>query len=143
MLSIAILMISYPCIYKCSHKFWFQSPSHHYQYYLQVFETVSWHKLQCCYSAKALQNWVGARGVIYFCKVDHSKISRKFSRKWLGLNNLCKILQHYVNKKIYFRNGLWKVSSNTWLGIMFIISLFSKYVLAIVDIIYNQSLCPK
>ena len=33
------------------------------------------------------------RGQIYFCKVNHSKIFRNFSRNWVGLNNLCDILQ--------------------------------------------------
>ena len=42
-----------------SHKFWDQSPSPHYQCCLQVSETVSWHKLRCCYSANILQHWVG------------------------------------------------------------------------------------
>ena len=76
-----------------SHKFWDQSPSPHYQCFLQVSETVSWHKLRCCYSTNILQHWVGGRGLIYFCKVDYSRISRNFSRNWVGLNNLCEILQ--------------------------------------------------
>ena len=45
------------------------------------------------YSANILQHWVGASGQIYFCKVDHSNIFINFSRNWLGLNNLCEILQ--------------------------------------------------
>ena len=48
---------------------------------------------QCRYSANILQHWVGGRGLIYFCKVDHSRIFINFSRNWLGLNNLCEILQ--------------------------------------------------
>ena len=79
-------------LYNTSHKFWDQSPSPHYQCCLQVSETVSWHKLRCCYSANILQHWVGGRGLIYFCKVDHSRIFMNFSRNWLGLNNLCEIL---------------------------------------------------
>ena len=75
-----------------SHKFWDQSPSPHYQCCLQVSETVSWHKFRCRYSANILQHWVGGRGLIYFCKVDHSRIFLNFSRNWLGLNNLCEIL---------------------------------------------------
>ena len=76
-----------------SHKFWDQTPCLHYQCCLQVSKTVSWHKLWCCYPANILQHWVGRRGLIYFCKVNHSRISGIFSRNWLGLNNLCEILQ--------------------------------------------------
>ena len=75
-----------------SHKFWDQSPSPHYQCYLQVSEAVSWHKLQSCYSCNMLQHWVEGRCLIYFCKVDHSRIFINFFRSWLGLNNLCEIL---------------------------------------------------
>ena len=78
--------------YNTSHKFWAQSPFPHYQSCLQVSETVSWDKLWYSYSANILQHWVGGRGLIYFCKVDHSRISRNFSRTWVGLNNLCEIL---------------------------------------------------
>ena len=38
-----------------SYKFWDQFPSQHYQYCLEVSETVSWHKLWCCYSSNILQ----------------------------------------------------------------------------------------
>ena len=76
-----------------SHKFWDKSPSPHYQCCLQVSETVSWHKLQSCYSSNMLQHWVGGRDLIYFCKGDHSRIFMNFSRNWLGLNNLCEILK--------------------------------------------------
>ena len=38
------------------------------------------------------------RGLIYFCKVDHSRISINFSRNWLGLNNLCEILSKNLRK---------------------------------------------
>ena len=79
-------------IYNTSHKFWGQSPFPHYQCCLQLSETVSWHKLCCCYSANLLQHWVGGRGLIYFSKVDYSRISRIFSTNWVGLNNLCEIL---------------------------------------------------
>ena len=44
--------------------------------------------------------------------------------------------------KNYFENGLWKVSPNIWLKIIFIILLFSKNVFASANIIYHQSLCP-
>ena len=52
------------------------------------FLTQVWYR----YSANILQHWVGGRGLIYFCKVDHSRIFINFSRNWLGLNNLCEIL---------------------------------------------------
>ena len=78
--------------YNTSDKFWVQSPSPHSQCCLQVSETVSWHKLRCCYSANMLQDWVGGRGLIYFWKVDHSRIFIHFSRNWLGASNLCEIL---------------------------------------------------
>ena len=81
-----------------SHKFWDQSPSPHYQCCLQVSETVSWHKLRCRYSAIILQHWVGGRGLIYFCKEDHSRISINFSRNWLVVNNLCEILSQNLRK---------------------------------------------
>ena len=35
---------------------------------LQVSETVSWHKLRCCYSTNMLQHWVGGRGMIISAK---------------------------------------------------------------------------
>ena len=54
-----------------SHKFWDQSPSPK-KSDLQVSETVSLHRLWCCYSANILQHWVGSRGLICFCKVEHS-----------------------------------------------------------------------
>ena len=54
--------------------------------------TVSWHKLRSCYSSNMLQHWVGGKDLIYFYKVDHSRISINFSWNWLGLNNLCEIL---------------------------------------------------
>ena len=79
-------------IFNTSHKFWDQSPSPHYQRCLQVSETVCWHKLRCCYSTNMLQHWAGGRDLIYFCEVDHSRISINVSRNWLGLNNLCEIL---------------------------------------------------
>ena len=75
-----------------SHKFWDISPSPHYQCCLQISETVSWHKLRRCYFSSMLQHWAGERDLIYFWKVDHSRIFLNFSRNWLGLNNLCEIL---------------------------------------------------
>ena len=86
------------CIRNTSHKFWDQSPFPHYQCCLQISETVSWHKLWCCYSANILQHWVGGRDLIYFCKVGHFRISRIFSRKWVGLNDLCEILSQNLRK---------------------------------------------
>ena len=81
-----------------SNKFWDQYPSRHYQCCLQVSETVFWHKLQCCYSANILQHWIGGRGLIYFCKVGHSRTFTKFARNWLYLNNLCDILPQNLRK---------------------------------------------
>ena len=62
----------------------------HYHCCLKLSEIVSWHKLRY-YSVNMLQHWVGERGLIYFYKMDHSRISKDFSRNWLGLNNLCEI----------------------------------------------------
>ena len=45
--------------------------------------------------------FVGGRGLIYLCKVDHSRIFIHFSRNWLGLNNLCEILQVQINSDHY------------------------------------------
>ena len=82
------LYFSFNFLDNTSHKFWDQSPSPHYQCCLQVSETVSWHQFRCCYSANILQHWVGRKGLIYFCKVYHFRISRNFSRgselvKWV------------------------------------------------------------
>ena len=90
--------------YNTSQKLWEQSPFPNYQCPLQVSETVCWHKLRCCYSTKMLQHWVGERGLIYFGKVDHSRISRKFCRCWLGFNNLCEILSQNL-RKVDKQNG--------------------------------------
>ena len=75
-----------------SQKFWHQSPSPHDRYSLQVSDRVSQHKLWCRYSANMLRHWVGVRGLIYFCKVDHSRIFINISRNWLSLHNWCAIL---------------------------------------------------
>ena len=48
---------------------------------LQVSEAVSWHKLRCCYSANILQHWVRGKSLVYFCKVDHSRIFQKFCQE--------------------------------------------------------------
>ena len=74
------------------HKFWDQSSSPHHECCLQVSETVSWHKLRCCYCSNMLQHWIWGDGLIYFWKVDHFRISINFSRNWLGISYLCKIL---------------------------------------------------
>ena len=74
------LLFSFIFLDNTLHKFWDESPSPHDQCCLQVFGTVSWHKLRCCYSANMPQHWVGERRLIYFCKVDHSRISINFSR---------------------------------------------------------------
>ena len=67
-------------------------PLPHYQCCLQVFKTVSRRKLPCCHSSNMLQHLVEGRGLIYFCKVEQSRISRNFFRNWFGLKNLCEIL---------------------------------------------------
>ena len=102
-----------------SHIFWDQSPYHHYQCCLQVSETVFWHKLGFCqYNvvckylrqflgtslgvANILQHWVEERGLIYFCKVDHSRISRNVSRNWVGFNNFCEILRMFFLRKQFW-----------------------------------------
>ena len=55
-------------------------------------------------------------------------------------NDLYTFIQFFVNKTIfYFENGLWKISTNIELKTMFIISLFSKNLLASVDTICNQN----
>ena len=41
-------------------------------------ETVSRHKRWCYCIFNLLQHWVEERGLIYFCKVDHSRITRNF-----------------------------------------------------------------
>ena len=74
----------------------------HYQRCLQVSETVPWHKLRGCYSVNILQRWVRWRGLIYFWKMDHSRISRSFSRNWLGLNNFVRYGRNYDRLLHYF-----------------------------------------
>ena len=37
-------------------------------------------------------------GLIYSCKVDHSRIFRNFSRNWLGIHNLYGILSQNLRK---------------------------------------------
>ena len=80
-----------------------KSPSPHYQCFSQVSETVCRQNLRCFYSVNMLQHWVGGRGLICFCKVDHCRISGKLSRNWLGLNNLCEVLEVPMRR---FTNGL-------------------------------------
>ena len=53
-------------------------PHPNYLCCLQVSETASWHKLQCCYSSNMLQHCVGRRDLIYLCKVDHSRTCINF-----------------------------------------------------------------
>ena len=86
----------------------------HYQCYLQVSETVSCYRLRCCYSANILQHWV--RGdLIYFCKVDHSKISKIFSSNWVVLSTSCEILQVFFPTNLLlirpslkiFQDAIW------------------------------------
>ena len=47
--------------------------------------------------AAALSN---GGGLIFFCKNDHSRISRFFSGNWFGLNNLCEILSWNLMKLV-------------------------------------------
>ena len=101
---------------KTSEKFWGQSPSPHDQCSLQVSETVSRHKLCCRYSAKMLQHWVGATGLIYFCKVDHCRIFLNSTRIWLDLNNLCETLPQ----------NLWKWGKKNWQSFVFP-AIFKKH----------------
>ena len=76
--SCIFVTFTYSSTYNISHKVWDQSSSPHCQCCLQVSETVSWHKLRSCYSPNMLQHWVGGRGLIYFCKLDHSRIFINF-----------------------------------------------------------------
>ena len=46
-----------------------------------------------------------AAGRIYFCKVNHSRISKNFRRNRLGLKNFCQVLQLYVPK--WYRGVLY------------------------------------
>ena len=73
-------------------------PLPHYQWCLQVSETVCWHKFRWCYSTNMLQHWVEGRDLIYFWKVAHSRFSINFSRNWLCFNNLCEILSQSLKK---------------------------------------------
>ena len=54
----------------------------------------------CCYSVNILQHWVGWKGRTYFCKVDYSRISQKFSWNCVSLNNLCEISTSHFKCKV-------------------------------------------
>ena len=73
-----------------------QSPFAHYQRCLQVSQTGSLQKLRYFYSSNILQHWVGGKGLIYFCKVNHFRISRNFSLNWDGLNNYSEIMKVWL-----------------------------------------------
>ena len=81
------------CRYIISHKFWDQSPFPYYQCCLQVSETVSRHKL-CQYAAILSRG----KGPDLFLQSGPFQNFHKFSRNWLGLNNLCKILPQNLRK---------------------------------------------
>ena len=81
-----------------SHKFWDQPPTPNYHCCLQVSEIVSWWKLRCSLSFNILQYLVGGRGLIYFYKVENSRIFINFSRNFLGLNNVCEKLSQKLRR---------------------------------------------
>ena len=55
--------------------------------------------LLCQYTATlSREKGRGTKGLIYFCKVNHSRIYRNFSRNWVGLNNLHEILSQNLRK---------------------------------------------
>ena len=108
--------VKFTCSCNTSHKFWDQSPSYHYQFCLQVSETVSWHKLQCRNSANILQLWVERRGLIYFyCNPLQNSVkdrsawdevgAQKFTtqqevRIWALLINIFHIVKHRLRQDI-------------------------------------------
>ena len=83
---------SMSCSCNASHKFWYQSPSPHYQCCLQVSETGCWRKL-FQYAATLSRG----RELTSFCKVDNSRISINSSRNWFSLNNLCEMMKTLLN----------------------------------------------
>ena len=72
--------------------------------------------LLCQYTATLSRG----RGLIYFCKVDHSRISRKFFRNCVGLNNLYEILLPpfmKITQSFYFQTKYLNAGSNSrWLN---------------------------
>ena len=64
-----------------SHKFWDQPPSPHYKSCLEVSETFSWHKLQCCYSSNMLATSSKREGPYLFLQSRPYKNFKKFFQK--------------------------------------------------------------
>ena len=83
-----------------SHKFWDQSPSHPFSIFflLDSFLSQTLVLLLCQYTATLSSR----SGMIFFVKVNHSRISRNISRNWLVsiiYERYChKIWECYVNK---------------------------------------------
>ena len=88
------LIVSSRSISNNSHKFWRQCPSPQYQCCFQVSESV----YGTSFGVATLQYFVEGRGLIYFCKVEHSRISKTFYRCWICLNNLSEILSQNMLK---------------------------------------------
>ena len=87
-----------------SHKFWNQSPSPYYQYCLYVLLFFMFLSSICdSFLAQASVSLLCQHppplsrrdGLIYFCKVDHSRISGNFFRNWLVLNDLWDIVTQF------------------------------------------------
>ena len=83
---------SMSCSCNASHKFWYQSPSPHYQCCLQVSEAGCWRKL-----FQYVATLSRGRELTSFCKVDNSRISINSSRNWFSLNNLCEMMKALLN----------------------------------------------
>ena len=64
---------------------------------------------------------IRGRGLIFLCKVDHSKISRNFFRNWIGLNNLCEILQIILYLTCYIESFYIKAKNNIRMLLQFLV----------------------
>ena len=91
---------SMSCSCNASHKFWYQSPSPHYQCCLQVSEAGCWRKL-----FQYVATLSRGRELTSFCKVDNSRIAniffrlhKTYVRYWLFCNT------HIINILPYFQS---------------------------------------
>ena len=90
-------------------KFWDQSPSLHFQYCLQVSETVSWHKFQCCYSANILQHWIG--GGAWFISAKYT--IPEFPEIFPGIKLVLIIYVKYCRLPVFKKRNLYIIMKVT------------------------------
>ena len=102
----AIYYFSFIFLDNTSYKFWNRLPSPHYQCCLQVFGTVCCCKFWLCFSSNILQHWTGRRSLVYFCKVDHSRISMIFSGIKLVSRSFVRDYSKWT-RTLWTSEGIW------------------------------------